>query len=154
MNAEDVLIRAARPEDAAAIADVHIAARRAAMPYLPELYSHADTRGWFASHVLPTCAVWVAEREGRVVGFAALAGQTLEHLYVRPGHQGRGIGGALLEVARLESPDRLELWTFQRNEAARRFYERRGFGVAELTDGSGNEEREPDVRYVWTRPAS
>jgi putative acetyltransferase len=41
----------------------------------------------------------------------------------------------------------LRLWTFQRNAGARRFYERNGFAAVELTDGLGNEEREPDVRY-------
>ena len=44
----------------------------------------------------------------------------------------------------------LQLWTFQVNEAARRFYERQGFVAAESTDGSGNEERSPDVRYTWS----
>jgi hypothetical protein len=38
---------------------------------------------------------------------------------------------------------------FQRNERARTFYERRGCHVVELTDGSGNEEREPDALYEW-----
>jgi hypothetical protein len=41
------------------------------------------------------------------------------------------------------------LWTFQANAPARRFYERHGFGAVEFGDGSGNEEGEPDVRYVW-----
>lgn len=147
--AGELLIREARHEDAGAIADVHLSARRDAMPYLPELHGEAETRSWFASNVLPRCAVWVAEGQGRVVGFAALHGELLEHLYVAPGDQGRGVGTALLERARRASPGRLELWTFQRNARARAFYERHGFRVAELTDGAGNEEREPDVRYVW-----
>ena len=46
-------------------------------------------------------------------------------------------------------PDGFSLWTFQKNEGARRFYERHGFDAVELTDGSGNMEREPDVRYAW-----
>ena len=41
------------------------------------------------------------------------------------------------------------LWVFQRNEGARRFYERHGLRLAALTDGAGNEEREPDARYEW-----
>jgi hypothetical protein len=41
---------------------------------------------------------------------------------------------------------------FQRNEDARRFYERQGCVLVELTDGAGNEEREPDALYAW-RPA-
>ena len=42
----------------------------------------------------------------------------------------------------------VNLWTFQRNTGARRFYERNGFIAVELTDGASNEEREPDVRYT------
>ena len=47
----------------------------------------------------------------------------------------------------------LQLWAFQRNTAARAFYEAHGFTVQRLTDGSGNEEGEPDVLYAWSRPA-
>jgi hypothetical protein len=32
---------------------------------------------------------------------------------------------------------------------ARRFYQQHGFVPAEFTDGSGNEEREPDIRFRW-----
>ena len=38
---------------------------------------------------------------------------------------------------------------FQKNEGARRFYERHGFTAVEWTDGD-NEEGAPDVRYRWT----
>jgi hypothetical protein len=38
---------------------------------------------------------------------------------------------------------------FQRNEDARRFYERRGFRLVRLTDGADNMEREPDALYAW-----
>ncbi len=37
----------------------------------------------------------------------------------------------------------------QRNNRARAFYERHGFRVARMTDGADNEEREPDILYVW-----
>jgi hypothetical protein len=39
----------------------------------------------------------------------------------------------------------------QRNTRARRFYEARGFVLTEETDGAGNEENEPDARYLWVR---
>jgi putative acetyltransferase len=32
-----------------------------------------------------------------------------------------------------------------------RFYSRRGFHLVELSNGSGNEEREPDALYQWRR---
>jgi hypothetical protein len=48
----------------------------------------------------------------------------------------------------------LELWCFQANSRARRFYEARGFHAILFTDGAGNEERTPDVRYRWERPSN
>jgi GNAT superfamily N-acetyltransferase len=72
---------------------------------------------------------------------------------VTPDRLGEGIGRRLLEHAKEHAgTDGLQLWTFQVNDRARHFYERNGFTVAEMTDGSNNEEREPDVRYVW-RPS-
>ncbi len=144
-----MILRAATGADAPAIAELFLASRRAALPYLPELHTDAETHDWVASHLLATHEVAVAEVDGRVAGFAALEAGVLGHLYVHPGHQGTGIGSELLAWAKTRRPDGLELWTFQRNEAARRFYERRGFREVELTDGSRNEEREPDVRYAW-----
>jgi hypothetical protein len=47
------------------------------------------------------------------------------------------------------APDGFRLWVFQRNTQARTFYEHRGMRVVELTDGSRNEEREPDALYEW-----
>jgi GNAT superfamily N-acetyltransferase len=69
---------------------------------------------------------------------------------VLPGAQRRGLGTELLQVAR-SSFDRLHLWTFQRNLPARQFYEARGFALVRETDGAGNEEKEPDALYLWTR---
>jgi RimJ/RimL family protein N-acetyltransferase len=40
----------------------------------------------------------------------------------------------------------LRLYTFARNEGARRFYERHGFAPVAFGDGSANQEGEPDVR--------
>lgn len=74
----------------------------------------------------------------------------IDQLYVLPGAQGCGTGSALLQIAQ-RAFDRLQLWTFQRNVKARRFYEAKGFALVEETDGAGNEEKEPDARYLWRR---
>jgi GNAT superfamily N-acetyltransferase len=47
----------------------------------------------------------------------------------------------------------LELWCFQANSRACRFYEARGFRAIRFTDGADNEEKTPDVRYRWERAA-
>ena len=96
----------------------------------------------------PSTGYWVARHDNQVVGYMLIAGEGLDHLYVRPGWQRRGIGLALLTQARALSPRRLTLWTFQRNAPARAFYEAQRFHAVEFTDGR-NEENEPDVRYVW-----
>jgi GNAT superfamily N-acetyltransferase len=74
----------------------------------------------------------------------------IDQLYVLPDAQRRGTGTELLQVAKT-SFDCLQLWTFQRNVRARRFYESRGFALVQETDGTRNEEKEPDARYLWTR---
>ena len=47
--------------------------------------------------------------------------------------------------------ERLELWCFKQNFRGRTFYAAQGFEALYETDGSGNEERAPDVRYRWER---
>jgi len=97
--------------------------------------------------------VAVAEAEEGVVGFIAIEGSFVEHLYIAPSHQGIGIGETLLSRAKELRPEGLMLWTFDGNHRARGFYEKRGFIAVEFTDGSRNEERTPDVRYEWKPPS-
>ena len=84
-----------------------------------------------------------------IIGFAALSDDVLTALYVDPSHQESGIGASLLEHVKRRRPRGFRLWVFQRNAGARRFYERNGCRLVELTDGSSNEEREPDALYEW-----
>jgi GNAT superfamily N-acetyltransferase len=152
MNA--AALRRAIPSDAAALAALHLAARREAMPYLRELHSDAEVRAWMSGMLLPNAEVWVAEIAGRAVGYLALVGDSLDHLYVGPAHQGRGVGSLLLAKAQALRPAGLRLFAFQRNHRARAFYEARGFAPVRLSDGTGNEEKEPDVLYEWPAPAT
>jgi ribosomal protein S18 acetylase RimI-like enzyme len=148
------VLRPARPEDADALAGILRAAMRGAMPWLPELHTPDDDRRFLQDVVLPEQEVWVAETGGVVTGFTGLGTrggvEFMEHLYVAPEHQRRGIGTALMERAKTRRPAGFRLWVFQRNAGARDFYERHGFRLVELTDGSGNEEKEPDALYEWS----
>jgi ribosomal protein S18 acetylase RimI-like enzyme len=62
---------------------------------------------------------------------------------------GQGIGTRWWELARSELPPPIRLYTFQCNQRARCFYERHGFKAITFGDGSGNEEKCPDVLYEW-----
>jgi ribosomal protein S18 acetylase RimI-like enzyme len=146
---EGLEIRAAEPRDASSIAEVHLTARREAMPYLHRAHSDAETRDYFGRVVGDRPSAWWVARVGiEIVGYMLIDGERLDHLYVRPGWQRRGVGLSLLSKAEALSPRHLELWTFQRNSNARAFYETQGFRVVDRTDGS-NEENEPDVKYEW-----
>ncbi|WP_220499441.1 GNAT family N-acetyltransferase [Microbispora sp. H10949] len=142
------LIRRASSGDAGHIADVFLAAR-AGMTYLPRLHSDEETRAWIAGVMVPASQVWVAELHGEIAGFAGLRSGWLDHLYVTPAAQGRGIGTALLGHAKKTNPHVLDLHVFQQNDGARRFYERHGFTLVEERDGNDNEENLPDAHYRW-----
>jgi len=130
------------------VADVWLAARHAAVPAIPPpVHTDAEVRTWFREEVLPPGSeVWVAEEADGVSALLVLDGSWVDQLYVRPGRTGHGIGSRLLEMAKTRR-SALQLWTFQSNEGARRFYERHGFVAVET--GADNEEGAPDVRYEW-----
>jgi ribosomal protein S18 acetylase RimI-like enzyme len=144
---DDIRLRRARDDESDAVASLHRLSREAAMPFMRGLHTVEEDRAFFRERVFTECEVWVAERDGALVGMCAFRPGWLDHLYVHPAHQGTGIGTALLRKA-LESNDALQLWVFQSNENAIRFYERRGFRREKVTDGSHNEERRPDALYV------
>ncbi len=131
-------------------AGVHRASFDHALPWLKGLHTLEEDHWFYRERVFAACDVWGAFDGGTMIGLVAFRDSWIDQLYVLPGQQRLGIGGALLEIAR-RSFDRLQLWTFQRNTAARHFYEQRGFLLVRETDGSANEEREPDALYLWTR---
>lgn len=82
-------------------------------------------------------ALWVAERDGRVIGMAATRPLNQDQaweickVYVAAEARGTGLAHQLLETAERHALEagahRLVLWTDTRFEAAHRFYEKRGF---------------------------
>ena len=150
-----VRIRPATVTDAAAVAAIHRDARAAAMPYLPPQRRTLDevTR-WVAEVVLRESRVWVAVRAAdgaaadgaeEVIGYAALEGELLDKLYLRPDLRRRGVGSLLLDELARHSPGGLTLQVFELNTEARAFYRRHGFTVVGRGDGSGNMEGLPEL---------
>jgi putative acetyltransferase len=119
-------------------------------PYVREHQEHtlADARHFFRSKLLRDCRVWVAESAGQLKGLLALSDSWIRQLVVFSAFQRQGVGTALLTKAQVCSPANLRLHTFQRNIAARTFYEHHGFTVVALGT-SPAPESEPDVEYVW-----
>ena len=144
-----ITFRRARPADAAAVADVYLASFHGTYDF-PLAQSDDAVRGWVRDVVVHTQETWVAvDGDGTVLAMMVVGPNALDHLYVSPRSLGQGIGTGLLDLAKRRSPSGLELYTFQSNTRARRFYERNGFRLVDEDDGSRNEERQPDVRYAW-----
>jgi GNAT superfamily N-acetyltransferase len=144
----DFVLRRARDDESDAVAALFRLSLRTGLPFLAERHTPEEDRAFFRDRVFATCEVWVAERNGELAGMCAFRKGWLDHLYVHPANQRGGIGAALLQKAK-DAHAHLQLWAFQRNENARRFYESQGFRLVKTTDGRDNEEREQDALYLW-----
>jgi len=140
-------LRGAVPDDARAIAEVHVSSWRAAYPglvpdhVLAGLSVDHRAQGWGRILADGAQRVVVAESDGGIIGFVHVgpardgdlgptAGQ-LTTLYVDPGAWGTGVGRALhdagLDALGTLDYDRAVLWMLSTNERAGRFYDRQGW---------------------------
>lgn len=151
----DLTIRRAAAADAHSASDLYLQARRAAAEtgsIPPPAHPDDEVAAWIKHVVIPKLECWLAQAtRGQVVGILVLKGEWIDQLHVDPDLTGRGIGVELLDLAKRERAHRLRLWTFVSNEGAQRFYERHDFREVERTNGSRNDERAPDIQYVWKR---
>ena len=143
----DVTLRPAAPEDIDAVVVVQMASRgAAAMP--PGIHPEHEVREWLTERHRHD-AIWVAEVGGAVAAYARFTATWLDDLYVAPDRAGQGLGTALLDLVKAQRPDGFCLWVFEMNTPARAFYARHGLVELERTDGSGNEEKQPDIKMAW-----
>ena len=146
-----VELRQAREDEADAIADLYTLVRLANEPAIPPaVHTPEENRWWAANLLFPDHEVWVGDDGRAVVGFIALRRPDwIGHIYLHPDYTGHGLGTRMIELAKQELEGSIQLWTFQSNAGARRFYARHGFAEVEQTNGD-NEEQAPDVRLLFT----
>jgi ribosomal protein S18 acetylase RimI-like enzyme len=158
-----IAVRRAVEGDAAAIAAVHVRAWQAAYrgivadAILDRLTVEDRERMWtdLLAGGADAPATTVAEVDGAVAGFCTVATPSRDEdappctaeipaLYVDPDRRRRGIGATLLGAALrgLEQGgwERVTLWVFSGNDAARAFYARFGFepdGTSRPIEGMG-----------------
>jgi GNAT superfamily N-acetyltransferase len=158
-------VRDATAADADAIGRVHAETWRAAYTgVLPETAFDVEERQrwwrqWLAREPAPPAAVFIAELDGVVVGFAGV-GRSREEaevgelytIYVEPGSWGTGAGRALIERAeeslRASGFAEALLWVLEGNERAERFYRAAGWthdGGRKIDELQGAELTE--IRY-------
>lgn len=147
------VFRSATLSDANAISEVYLASRKQFLPYAPLAHTDEQVRAWIANQLIPNSDVIVALVDNEIVGMMAVSqndvASWIDQLYIHPRAVGQGIGTRFIEQAKTKSGSPIRLYTFQANEGARQFYERHGFKAIASSDGSGNEEKCPDVLYEW-----
>jgi GNAT superfamily N-acetyltransferase len=112
------------------------------------VHSDAEVVSWFTTVVSDSNETWLLAATDALLAFMVLDEGRIEQLYVDPYRTGHGLGSLLIALAKTPGPGGLDLWTFQTNLGARRFYERHGCTPIASTDGD-NEEGAPDIHYEW-----
>lgn len=148
-----ILFRKAEQNDVRDIANILRTGLQFILPDLQPLHTPEEDIEFVGTLMMKECDVVVATEIDRSIGFIAFKQDWISHLYILPDYHNQGIGTKLLSYA-TEAYPYLQLWTFQSNAQARRFYEKHGFIATTFTNGEGNEEKEPDVMYEWRRSTS
>ena len=158
------MIRAATPDDARGIAEVHVASWLAAYrgliadDALDALDIDARAARWQAGLADGSAHALVAEDEAGIYGWATVgrsrdpdAGDEVGELwglYLEPGHWGHGLGRELHDAAlaelRRQGFTAATLWVLDSNRRARSFYERQGWRA----DGSVKADRIGELRTL------
>jgi ribosomal protein S18 acetylase RimI-like enzyme len=142
-----------RADELEAVVAMWTRSKKRALSWIAVEQAHTaeEDLAFFRDVLCARCEIWLAARAGEVVGLMALQGDHVDQLFIDPDAQGRGAGSALLAHAKRLHPRGVWLFTHQRNERARAFYEARGFHAVAF-GVSPPPESEPDVRYEWPRP--
>jgi GNAT superfamily N-acetyltransferase len=143
-------LRPYAPGDEAALAGLWFASW-ASLGFDEPVVTQADLAARVPRELAGRWEVTVAEADGRLLGFLALAPaeQRLDQLFIAPDAQGRGVGQALFEAARRRLADGFWLATQPTNGRARAFYERAGMTFDRLEPG----EHGGRAIYRFTPPA-
>jgi len=140
-----------RPEQLRPTVSMWRTSKRTAFPYVAVIqqYTLENDLAYFRDSLAPRCEIWLAWRDGGIVGMLALDGSFIDQLFVAVEAQRTGVGTALVRKAMERSPDGLRLFTFRKNLSARAFYEKHGFVIVRF-GVSAPPENEPDVEYCWS----
>lgn len=162
---EQLIVRDAVLEDAETISRIHtLSWQQAYAGYVPASYLNSlSPEGkipmWQEVLVRDDTAVFIAESAGRALGFASVgpahdedaepSDLELYTMYLDPEAWGLGVARQLMNSVNNVSPDSsMNLWVFEKNARARRFYEHHGFrpdGVEKLEEFAG--EHLLELRY-------
>jgi GNAT superfamily N-acetyltransferase len=147
-----VMMRPCTPADTPVIeAIINEAAERYRGAIPPDcLHEPYMSRTELESEIAAGVTFWGWEERGELIGVMGiqrvLDATLIRHAYVRKAHQGRGIGGALLEWLERQATGQLLIGTWAAAEWAIRFYQGHGFRLVPAA------EKNRLLDTYWTIP--
>jgi len=123
---------------------------RSTMSFLPSPPDHRTDMLFLRRFLTVRMSAIAIVIRGHPVGVMVSESREIHLLHTARGYSGMGFGSKLIQHAKSQAEE-LALSCFAANERAVRFYERHGFHLVGLTDGSENQELLPVARYLWVR---
>jgi len=118
--------------------------------WMPRVHDREDVERYYRDIVFRERQVKIADVDGRACAFMALSDDAyITALYAGRDYRRAGLGKGLVDHAKTIFPDRLNLWTFDENRDAQRFYRREMFTEVRRTNDD-NEEKLPDILFQWS----
>ena len=111
MGAETALrVRRASRHEAETAAEILLRSRHASVPAIPPLvHTEDDAKEHFSETIRQSADVWVVEADDAIAGVMLLNGNWVDQLYIDPDWTGQGLGSSLIDKAKTERPEILEL---------------------------------------------
>ena len=88
--------------------------------------SYWESKIEYVKEAIGKADVYVFENEYGLCGFAGIQGTYIEGIFVKEEFQNKGIGSRLMRFLKLGTNE-LELAVYEKNEMARKFYDKQGF---------------------------
>lgn len=99
---------------------------------------------------LPRSETLIVRENTNILGFISTKGNYLAALFIRPEHQGKGLGKKLLKHLQQRSSF-LELKVFAKNQSAVKFYQNNGFNIAAEAEDKDTGEKEFIMEWNQSR---
>ena len=143
----NTLVRPMKPQEAAQTAKMLHGSAEVAYRDINWHHSKEEIVSWFTSSLDQWESIWICQSGDQICGVLCLQPGFVDQLFIHVDWQGKGLGAALIERAKLIYPEGFWLYVFQKNTSAIAFYEKQGLIQGEA--GVSPNEGEKDFKYHW-----
>ncbi len=144
-----IRFRASTPDDVEALFDLWQRAVNATHQFV-SVEDRARIADLVKDRYLPSAPLTVAcDADDVPLAFMGMTGNSIDSLFVDPERHGRGVGRALIDIAKDRYPNGVTVEVNEQNEQAAGFYRYLGFGVTGRSPVDGQGKPYPLLTMAW-----